>query len=158
MWSRWWSLFGGACVLTACNHQAVELAPKQPLESARWHATLASPQALNGVVQIRGSAWMGPPNSGNTKNTLVGIQIQNASPGGIHPWAVHVGDCGTDMGLFGGTGDYPPLHVGGDGTANAHTTLSKPLPSGGKYYVTVQASASNPNTTIACADLAPPTG
>ncbi|HEU5305014.1 MAG TPA: hypothetical protein VFU40_10260, partial [Gemmatimonadales bacterium] len=41
------------------GRQAVELDPSSPLVGTRWNGTLSTPPELLGVVDIRGSAWMG---------------------------------------------------------------------------------------------------
>ena len=49
------------------------------------------------------------------------------------------------------------LAGGGDGRGDASARVSEATPSMGSYYVSVQASAVNRETTIACGNLAPPT-
>ena len=51
--------------------------------------------------------------------------------GGLHPWQLHHGQCGSDEGVFG-----------------AAT---------GSYFVVVRASAANDAMRVACGNLAPPT-
>lgn len=123
--------------------------------NARWHANLASPANLAGAVQMTGSATMAP--GSNRGNTTVTLSLANASPGGVHPWALHYGQCGNDQGVFGSDGDYKAIEIGGDGRGTASARVSQETPTTGSYYVTVQASAANRETTIACGNLAPPT-
>jgi hypothetical protein len=156
MMRRWRSLLSVGVVLAGC-HRSVEINPSPAIPMAsRWNATLASPTNLAGAVQVRGSAWMAPVSRTDSSRTLVAIDIMNATPGGLHPWAVHQGQCRSDEGVFGSPSAYPPLHVKGDGTASAHTTLSIPVPTSGNYYVSVVASPSNTQTVIACGNFAAP--
>jgi hypothetical protein len=140
----------------SCHHATeIDPSPTVPLRQ-RWNGRLESPQSLAGAVQIHGSAWIGPATATDSSRTYANIAITNAAADGIHPWAVRQGQCGSDQGPFGAASAYPLLKVGGDGTANAHTTLSVATPSDGQYYVYVLASPNNTNTIIACGNLATP--
>ena len=146
-----------AVALTAGCSQSVKINPAPAVPVAtRWNATLATPQSLAGVVQVHGSAWMAPANATDSSRTVVYVSITNATPGGLHPWAIHLGQCGSDQGVLGPPNAYPPLRVGNDGTANARITLSIPLPSSGDYYANISASSANINTVLACGNLAAP--
>jgi len=78
---------------TACLHQdpVVQVSAQDATLNTRWHANLASPADLAGVVQMNGSASMAP-NLDSTATTVI-LDLANASPGGHHPWAVHRGQC-----------------------------------------------------------------
>ncbi len=151
---------GGVLVIAAVGcHHAVEINAKQPIPvGSRWTATLATPDALRGAVQIHGSAWMGPPAVGDTARALIAIQIANAAPGGVHPWGVHEGTCGNDRGIYGAGQAYPPLKVGSDGAASGKAQQTIPLPKAGEYFVEVLAAQNNAGTVIACGNMAPPSG
>jgi hypothetical protein len=141
---------------TACQH-AVEINPSPKIPTAsRWTATLASPSNLAGVVQIRGYAWMAPATTMDSARTLTTIQISNAGSGGVHPWAVHLGQCGNDGGILGSERAYPLLRVGGNGVAVATVTQAVPSPRSGSYFVEVLASPANTATVIACGNMAAP--
>jgi hypothetical protein len=125
--------------------------------NSRWHANLASPASLAGAVQMNGSASMAPgPNGTGTSITL---NVANASPGGLHPWEAHLGQCGGGMddGVFGPSGAYKPLHIDSDGRATGTATVPMQTPETGSYFVVVHASTANPETIVACGNLAPPT-
>jgi hypothetical protein len=83
----------GFLALTGCfgNSQGVQLSHQDTALNTRWHANLASPADLAGVVQMNGSASMAP-NLDSTATTVI-LDLANASPGGHHPWAVHRGQC-----------------------------------------------------------------
>lgn len=85
------------------------------------------------------------------------LNLSNASPGGLHPWAIHLGQCGRDAGVFGNSGDYPPLRVSSDGTGLSSATVAIDTPLSGAYFVSVQASPANADLTVACGNLAAPT-
>jgi hypothetical protein len=125
--------------------------------NTRWHANLASPASLAGVVQMNGPASMAP--SPDSTSTDITIALANASPGGLHPWAVRRGQCGAGMsgGVFGPSEAYKVLKVESDGHANGTATVSLQTPRTGSYFVVVQASVANPETIVACGNLAPPT-
>jgi len=122
--------------------------------NSRWSGTLASPANLVGAVQMKGSATMTPGSNG--QNTSVNVSLSNASPGGIHPWQLRRGRCGADEGVLGRTEDYKALKVDDAGRAESSVTLPLSMPSAGAYYVSVGASSANPETIVACGNLAPP--
>ncbi len=99
---------GGVLVIAAVGcHHAVEINAKQPIPvGSRWTATLATPDALRGAVQIHGSAWMAPPAVGDTGRALIEIQIANAAPGGVHPGAYTKVPAAT---IAGSTGRVRPI-------------------------------------------------
>jgi hypothetical protein len=143
-------------LLGSCHHATeIDPSPTVPLHS-RWNATIESPQTLAGAVQIHGSAWIGPVSASDSSRTSASISITNAAAGGIHPWAVRQGQCGTDQGPFGSPSDYPPLKVQGDGMARSHATVQVATPSEGQYFIYVLAAPNNTGTVIACGNLATP--
>jgi len=141
---------------SACNpfrqKSAVEVSDTGAITASRWNATLTTPDALTGVLQISGTAWIAP----DSGRTLASVAISNAPPGGVHPWDVRQGQCGSNGAIFGPAAAYKPLVVQGDGTARAQARVDLPLPSSGSYYVNVHASSKNMATIIACGNLAPP--
>jgi hypothetical protein len=145
----------------ACNpfrsNSAVELDTSGALASDQWNATLASPSALAGAVQMNGGASMAP--SSDSTGTIVTIDLANASPGGVHPWEVRRGECGaaTNATTFGSMDAYEPLEVDSDGHARSTATIDSRIPTTGRYFVVVLASASNTRTVVACGNLAAPT-
>ncbi len=147
--------------VAACNpfHKdpAVSVSAKDASLNSRWHANLASPASLAGVVQMNGSASMAPGSGGTS--TIVTIDLANAAPGGVHPWDAHAGQCGAgmDMGVFGSSDGYKLLKVDGDGRATGSAKVPVQTPEAGEYFVVVRASVANPETIVACGNLAPPT-
>jgi len=144
-----------AAGLAACGHgPAVEVNAADANLNSRWHASVASPRTLAGVVQMTGLATMAPAAGGKTG---VAISLANATAGGVHPWQVHRGQCGVDEGVWGAPEAYEAMEVGDDGRAAAEATVPLPSPAGGRYFVSVQASRENPGLVVACGNLAPPT-
>jgi len=145
----------------ACNPSredpVVQVSTSDPALHTRWNATLASPSALAGAVQMRGSATMQAGADGTT--TVLTIELSNASPGGVHPWAAHRGQCGSGMdgGVLGTRDAYTPVTIGSDGLATATTTIQMHTPVTGSYFIAVRASQANWETIVACGNLAPPT-
>jgi hypothetical protein len=93
----------------------------------------------------------------NAGNTNVALLLANASPGGLHPWQPHRGQCGTDEGVFGSAEAYKTLKVDEYGRATGSASVPLVMPSDGRYFVSVGASAANSQTIVACGNLAPPT-
>ena len=144
-------------VLAACNpfrREPVSEVERDVNVNSRWRAALVSPAALAGAVQMRGSATMQPSQSG--EGTLLSVSISNATPGGAHPWQVRRGQCGADAGAFSSGASYQPLKIGDDGRGESGTSVPGVTPEIGEFFVTVYASAANPETVVACGNLAPP--
>jgi len=120
----------------------------------RWNATLATPAGLAGAVQIHGTGYIARDPSGSSKAV---IHVSNATAGGVHPWSVRVGLCGSDNPVFGDLSAYPNLKIDKDGAAQGGALLSVPYPTSGSYSLEVRASPTNMGTVIACGNLAPPT-
>jgi hypothetical protein len=148
-------LIASAVTLAACGGRGVHIDPDaQPL-ATRWNATLSTPPELAGALQVTGTAWMGYREK-DSSQTQAHVSIDNAPPGGRHPWHVHRGRCGSDQGIFGPADAYPLLKVGGKGHAEADAYLPVPMPREGQYFVNVHASPTNMGTIVACGNMAPP--
>src|SRR6476646_10039679 len=134
-----------ALALASCNpfhhEQAVEVSAKDENLSSRWHGTLATPAELAGAVQINGSASMAP--ASKTGNTTVSLHLANATPGGVHPWQLHRGQCEADEGVVGAADLYRAATVGHDGRATSEATVPIETPTSGSYFVIVRASVAN---------------
>lgn len=143
--------------LAACNpfrRDPVTEVTRDPYMNTRWSATLVTPTSLVGAVQMKGSATMQPgQNSGNTDFAL---RIDNATPGGRHPWQVHRGQCGSDQGLVGEAKAFGTVNIDNDGRGKASGSIRMTTPTQGNYFVTVSASESNSEMVLACGNLAPP--
>ncbi|MBI3789778.1 MAG: hypothetical protein HY275_02735 [Gemmatimonadetes bacterium] len=146
-----------ALVLSACNpfnRDPVTEVTRDMNVNSRWRAALVTPAALGGAVQINGTGIMQP---GKTNSeTVITLTVANATPGGVHPWQVHKGQCGTDDGILGDGGAYSVVKIGDDGRGTSSATINLVTPTTGNYFMTVQASAANPETVVACGNLAPP--
>jgi hypothetical protein len=103
---------------------------------------------------MKGTAAMTP--GSNAGNTRVSVDLSNASPGGVHPWRLRRGQRGQDSGVFGVADAYKSLTVDAEGRASGAVTVPLAMPTEGRYYVSVAASAANPETIVACGNLAPP--
>ena len=140
----------------ACNpfhHNANKITVQDIPVGERWNATLATPAGLQGAVQVHCNGYLAhDPNCSKAV-----IHISNATPGGVHPWAIRTGLCGNENPVLGDASAYPNLKVDNDGTAQGGATLSTPFPTSGDYSLEVRASPSNMGTVIACGNLAPPT-
>jgi hypothetical protein len=104
---------------------------------------------------MNGSATMAPATTRG--NTAVSLDLANATPGGLHPWQLHRGQCGADQGIVGSPAAYPTAKVGRNGRAQASAHVPYDTPTAGSYFVIVRASAANDAVTVACGNLAPPT-
>ena len=153
----------GALALGACNplrspmkqDPVVQVSNRDANVNARWHGTLSSPSTLAGAVQMTGQISMAPAQTAG--NTHVVLLLANASPGGLHPWQLHRGQCGMDEGVFGTPENYNAIKVDEGGRASVTANVPLVMPSDGRYFVSVGASAANAATIVACGNLAPPT-
>ena len=153
----------GALALGACNpfrspmkqEPVVQVTTNGANVNSRGHGTLASPSNLAGAVQMTGQISMSP--GSNAGNTNVALLLANASPGGLHPWQLHRGQCGTDEGVFGTAEAYKTLKVDEYGRATGSASVPLVMPSDGRYFVSVGASVANAETIVACGNLASPT-
>jgi hypothetical protein len=156
-------IIAGALAMAACNpfrsplkqEPVVQVTTHDANVNSRWHGTLASPSNLAGAVQMTGQISMSP--GSNAGNTNVALLLANASPGGMHPWQLHRGQCGTDDGVFGSADAYKTLKVDDSGHATGSASVPLVMPSDGRYYVSVGASVANAETIVACGNLASPT-
>jgi hypothetical protein len=143
-----------AASLSACHHPSTEIKTNDPNYGRRWSANLVTPASLAGVAQLHGNATWAPGTG--TGASVVKVSVTNATQGGVHPWAVHNGNCDGDQGIIGSADGYPPLKVDKDGTAAQTVTLPIVLPTDGQYSIVVLASQENSNTTVACGNFSPP--
>jgi hypothetical protein len=149
-------LIASGLLLGSCGgHQAVQITPNTEAIATRWNGTLATPTELAGIVAISGSAWMAPDTK-NADRSQAHVDISNAVPGGVHPWHVHRGRCGTDQGILGPPDAYNPLKVEGNGRASSTASLPVAFPRTGEFFVSIHASSKNLRTVVACGNLAPP--
>lgn len=147
-----------ATAVVACNpsmtKQTVgQIDPQKASANTRWSATLSTPSAMTGAVDLHGNASVTPTGPNQSMATML---ITNAAPKGAHPWHVSQGQCGDDGVVVGTASAYPLLNVDNDGHAAASAMLPLELPATGTYYVTVTASTANAQTVVACGNLAPP--
>lgn len=157
------ALITGTLALGACHpfrspmkqEPVVQVTSNDANANSRWHGTLTSPSTLAGAVQMTGQISMAPAETAG--NTHVVLLLANASPGGLHPWQVHRGQCGTDEGVFGTPENYNALKVDESGRSSVTANVPLMMPSDGRYFVSVGASAANSQTIVACGNLAPPT-
>lgn len=148
-------LIAAAATLAACGGNAVKIDSKAQPVANRWNAVLATPAGLAGAIQVHGTGWLAPDPKDSAK-AKAHVEIANAAPGGVHPWHVHRGQCGNDMGVLGPADAYKPLKVGGNGEAQADADLPIAMPTAGNYFINVHASAQNMGTIVACGNLAQP--
>jgi hypothetical protein len=150
-------LSAATLAVAACNpfHRApvTEVTTDANMNS-RWRASLVTPAALVGAVQINGTASMQPGRT--SEETSVSLNLANATPGGVHPWQVHRGQCGADEGVLGSADSYRSVKIDDEGNAKTTVTVPMATPTSGSYFVTVSASAANASTIVACGNLAPP--
>jgi hypothetical protein len=147
-------VLAAAALSVACfGGPPVEIDETPELPATRWQGAITSPPNLQGAVQMDGTAWMA---SGDENETRVHIEIENAAPGGTHPWEVQRGRCGGDGDLFGSADDYETIEIDDDGEATVTVELDERLPRDGEYSVEVLASPTNRDLVVACANLAPP--
>jgi superoxide dismutase, Cu-Zn family len=123
----------------AAGCATVGLAPLQ------WESTMAGQDAYPGRVAATVATGI--------TGTVVHVSLAGGTPGATHPWHIHRGTCGNDLGIVGATEAYPALRPGTDGRANASATVNVALIPGDSYFVNVHASPQNLGTIVACSNL-----
>ena len=150
-----WAAVVSLMVLGGCGGgRSTEIRSTEYPVGSRWNGRMATPASMVGVAQVGGVAWMA---EADPTSTQAHVEIENATPGGRHPWHVHRGQCGNDQGIVGPADRYEVLEVDGDGEASKSATLPIALPRTGNYMVNVHASPENMGTIISCGNLSPPT-
>ncbi len=85
--------------------------------------------------------------------TTATIALTGAAVGGVHPWHIHQGKCGSGGPIIGDMSAYRPVTVGSDGRAAGSAVLMLQLKEATEYYVNVHHSSSDMATIVACGDL-----
>lgn len=155
-----WSAAAAALLFTvtgcAPKRAPVNISAERVREAYNWTARLATPPAMQGALQVQGVATIAPGQNNN--EAVVEVRLSNVAPGGVHPWKVQMGQCGTDGSeLVKVTDDGRMLKVGSDGRAEASAKVNGvPMPTAGDYAIVVMASPDNQEMVIACGNFAPP--
>ena len=109
-------LLGLALAAAGCGGKKSRSIPKLSWSAPAGMRRSPRRQQLAGAVQVKGTGWMAGREGGHDQDAAF-VSIQNAVPGGEHPWHVHIGQCGNDRGIFGAADAYEPLRVGSNGQA-----------------------------------------
>lgn len=117
-----------------------------PLSMTRTWAATISPQA---GTNISGTAAA----VGDGSRTQANISLGGGTAGEVHPWHIHVGQCGDNGPIFGPAANYQPLTVGADGTATASAVVPIGLVTTTRYYVNVHQSPTAMGIIVACGNL-----
>jgi hypothetical protein len=135
----------GSTTATATSGAAAAVV--SPGNRVTWTATLA-PQ---GTSHVSGTATVsGVSGASETRAT---ITLKGATAGGVHPWHIHSGKCGSKGAIVGPPTAYPAITVGQDSSAKIDATLPFAVPRSGSYYVNIHASPTDMGTIVACGDL-----
>jgi hypothetical protein len=143
-------LFVGALVLMAgCTARQTESGgiDIDPVSDhiGNWNATL-SPQNNSGVSgQVAARSEL--------TSAGISVTIWGAMAGNTHPWHVHRGTCGNDLGIVGGAAAYPALLVGTNGTSSASASIKTALSEDASYFVNIHKSPTELGTIISCGPL-----
>jgi hypothetical protein len=143
-------------LLAACGRKPVaEITPQLDAVATRWNATLATPEAMRGVIQGQGRAWATSMDEG--RRVRVDVELTNMVPGGRHPWIIRTGQCGMSGNEILRVTDGNILKIGDDGKGRADFTMDSPFQTTGAYQIAVLASAENVDRIVSCGNFAPPT-
>ena len=138
----------GVLVLAACTARrtddGIDIDPVSD-RIGDWRATL-TPQNNSGVS---GSA------AARSELTSAGVSVTiwGARSGASHPWHVHRGTCGNDLGIVGDPAAYPALQVGTNGNASATANIRVSLSEDQQYFVNIHQSPTNLGTIVSCGPL-----
>lgn len=116
------------------------------LAGHEWVATLAPEGGFVGLEGTVSAVTMG-------HSTTAVAQIEGSTPGAIHPWHIHRGECGSGGPILGEREGYRPLRVAEDGRAEASATVNIQLDPEVEYHINVHESPDETGTVIACGSL-----
>lgn len=88
-----------------------------------------------------------------TGNTRVNVTLSGGSAGGVHPWHVHAGLCGSGGPIVGDADAYEPLRPDEAGNASATATLDVSLDPEADYYINIHQSPDDLGTIVGCGEL-----
>jgi hypothetical protein len=149
--------------LAACNpfvtpyrrDPAVAMHADGATMAAQWNGTLAPPAGRGGAAPLAGVVTATPGLDGT--RTYVHVTLASAPPRAAYPWQLREGSCGDAGRVVGALDAYRALAVNDEGRAAGAATVPIRLAPGARYHVRVGASAADPETLVACAELTPPT-
>src|SRR5688572_24790950 len=143
-------LFGATGCAFSKKQPPVNISAERQKAAYNWTARLATPPGMQGALQVEGVATIAPGDNNN--ESLVEVHLSNVAPGGVHPWKVQTGQCGTEgSDLVKVTDDGRMLKVSSNGRADASAKVSGvPMPTAGDYAIVVMASPENQEMVIAC--------
>ncbi|MDX1660629.1 MAG: hypothetical protein R3326_02460 [Gemmatimonadota bacterium] len=84
--------------------------------------------------------------------TRMNVTLSGGSAGGVHPWAVQAGLCGSEGPVVGREQDYPVLRPNERGNASATATLDVRLDPSADYHVVIHQSDED-HTIVGCGQL-----
>lgn len=113
----------------------------RPMWTAEIEATTSNGHGGNASVWLEGNG------------TVVRVTLNRGASGGVHPWHIHEGRCGSGGGVVGSAGAYPILDVGTDNRVTATARIGVPLDHGGQYYVNIHQSRDAMGTIVGCGNL-----
>lgn len=140
-------LLGSGCVAVSTGGGEVDVDVRRPGETGEeWNATLAGQPGYAGISAT--ARALSEPGQ-----TRVTVNLSGAPAGGVHPWHIHEGKCGSGGGVVGDPAAYPPLRPASGGTVVQSATIGVPLNETSEYHVNVHLSPQAMQTIIACGDL-----
>lgn len=140
-------LVASGCVAVKTGGGNVDVDVRRPGETTEeWTATVAGQPGYTGISAT--ARALSAPNQ-----TRVTINLAGAPAGGVHPWHVHQGQCGSGGPIIGDPAAYPPLRPAEGGTVVQSATVGVELNETQQYHVNVHLSPSAMQTIIACGNL-----
>lgn len=128
-------------VLTGCGGRDVDTRPVAGMWSADVRAVGDHGHSgfATGSIMVTGA-------------TRMNITLTGGSAGGVHPWSVRAGLCGSEGPVVGEEEAYPLLSPNERGNASATATLDVTLDPAAEYHVVLRQSEAD-DTIVGCGDL-----
>lgn len=128
-------------VLTGCGGRDVDTRPV----AGMWSADVRG-------VGDHGHSGFATGSILTTGATRMNVTLTGGSAGGVHPWAIHAGRCGSEGPVVGEEGAYPTLRPNERGNASATATLDVTLDAEAEYHLVLRQSEED-DTIVGCGDL-----
>ncbi len=147
--SRTFSLLAATATLAACSSGGSEMETMSPggmdNDAPRWTANIES-LVFDGHGGSA-TAWI------EGSQTVIRTTLNRGAAGGVHPWHIHEGRCGSGGGVVGSGSAYAALRPGTDNDATETARLDAVLSESGQYYVNIHQSSSAMGTIVGCGNL-----
>ena len=143
------AVLSAACVRTRRDPVTgrLDVDVESPLKKGEdWSAKMTGAEGFSAATgQARAAVISG--------QSTITVRVTGLPTGGVHPWVVLEGKCGTTGAPFGNPALYPPITVDAQGLAEGAARIPMALDEAKNYQVRLYVSPSATSTIAVCGDL-----